>query len=124
MFSITRLNIQWGTRSATCEKMGHFRAHCPFRSRKGPFSSYNGRCVEQDGILQERRNWALARYTTISFKFYSTPLVNERNCILRFDHYSIITVNFQFFNFYILNAGYKISTLKRAALTFYDYVTS
>lgn len=54
MFSITRLNIQWGTRSATCEKMGHSGAHCPFRSREGPIRSYNGRCVERAIVGQSR----------------------------------------------------------------------
>lgn len=53
MFSITRLNIQWGT---TCEKIGHSRAHCPFRSRENPFEPLQWSLRSTRWVLQERRN--------------------------------------------------------------------
>lgn len=97
MFSITRLNIQWGTRSATCEKMGHSRAHCPFRSREGPFQPLQWSLRSALWVLHERRMRALPEITTILFKFRPKLQVKE-NIFIISNVRRLIPVHLEFFS--------------------------
>lgn len=69
MFSITSLNIQWGTQSATCEKMAHSRAHCPFRSRERPFQLLQWSLRSAWWARHERRMRAFLGNMIVLFKF-------------------------------------------------------
>lgn len=69
MFSITSLNIQWGTHGATCEEMAHSRAHCPFRSRERPFQLLQWSLRSAWWARHERSKGDFAGYTFVLFKF-------------------------------------------------------
>lgn len=86
MFSITRLNIQWGTPSATYLKMGHFLRALPIPVSVGPILALTMLVVFRTIVLHKRRKQVGKEIMLISFKFVSKVQVQENNSLVFWNH--------------------------------------